>query len=35
MSEVYEESRVFTVDSDFRVYQQGGTDAIPLLIPEK
>jgi predicted nucleic acid-binding protein len=35
MSEVYEESRVFTVDSDFRVYRQCGTDAIPVLMPEE
>ncbi len=33
MSEVYEESRVFTVDSDFRVYRQHGTDAVPGLMP--
>lgn len=35
VSEVYEESRVFTVDSDFRVYQRGGTDAIPVLMQEE
>jgi predicted nucleic acid-binding protein len=34
MSEVRDDSRVFTVDSDFRVYQRHGTQAIPVLMPD-
>lgn len=34
MSEVYDESRVFTVDSDFRVCQRRGSEAIPVMMPE-
>ena len=33
MSDVYEASRVFTVDSDFRVYQKHGDEPIPTLMP--
>jgi predicted nucleic acid-binding protein len=33
MSERYDNSRVFTVDSDFRVYQKHGDETIPLLMP--
>ena len=33
MSERYEDSRVFTVDSDFRVYQKHGDQPIPALMP--
>ena len=34
MSEVRDDSRVFTVDSDVRVYRRRGTEAIPVLMPE-
>lgn len=33
MSELYEDSRVFTVDSDFRIYQKHGDESIPVLAP--
>jgi predicted nucleic acid-binding protein len=33
MSEVYADSRIFTVDSDFRVYQKHGDTPIPVLTP--
>jgi len=33
MSEIHDDSRVFTVDSDFRVYQKHGDEAIPVLLP--
>lgn len=35
MSEIYDNSRVFTIDSDFRVYQKHGTNPIPTLMPEE
>jgi predicted nucleic acid-binding protein len=34
MSEIRDDGRVFTVDSDFRVYRRHGTEAIPVLMPE-
>lgn len=33
MSEIYADSRIFTVDSDFRVYQKHGETPIPVLAP--
>lgn len=33
MSERYEDSRVFTVDGDFRVYRKHGDEPIPTLMP--
>jgi len=33
MSEIHGASRVFTVDSDFRVYRRHGDEAIPVLAP--
>jgi predicted nucleic acid-binding protein len=33
MSERYEDSRVFTVDSDLRSYRQNGDEDIPVLMP--
>jgi predicted nucleic acid-binding protein len=34
MAELYREAKVFTLDSDFRVYRKNGRQVIPLLIPE-
>ena len=34
MSETRNDSRVFTVDSDFRVYRRHGTEAISVLMPD-
>ena len=33
MAEVHDDARVFTVDSDFRVYQKHGRAPIPVLMP--
>ena len=33
MSEVYPESRVFTLDSDFALYRRHGRQAIPTIMP--
>jgi len=33
MSEIYTDSRIFTVDSDFRVYQKYGHENMPVSIP--
>jgi predicted nucleic acid-binding protein len=35
MAELYDDGRVFTVDSDFRVYQKHGRDPIPVLMPDE
>lgn len=35
MSEVYPESHVFTLDSEFRVYRRNGRQMIPLITPER
>ena len=35
MSEVYPESHIFTLDSDFRVYRRNGRQMIPLITPER
>jgi uncharacterized protein len=34
MSEVVDDARVFTLDSDFRVYRRGGRKLIPLIAPD-
>ena len=33
MAEVHDDTRVFTVDNDFRVYQKHGRAPIPVLMP--
>jgi predicted nucleic acid-binding protein len=33
MSELYERSRVFTLDSDFQIYRRHGRKVIPMLWP--
>jgi predicted nucleic acid-binding protein len=33
MCEVYDDARIFTIDSDFRVYQQHRNEPIPVLMP--
>ncbi|MBI3304182.1 MAG: hypothetical protein HYZ72_19125 [Deltaproteobacteria bacterium] len=33
MSELHHRSRVFTIDSDFRIYRRYGRQVIPLLAP--
>ncbi|MBI4909555.1 MAG: type II toxin-antitoxin system VapC family toxin [Acidobacteria bacterium] len=33
LSEMYEYSQVFTLDSDFRIYRRHGNKVIPLLMP--
>ncbi len=35
MSELYPESRVFTLDGDFRVYRRNGRQMIPTITPER
>ena len=35
MSEIYPDSRVLTLDSDFRVYRRNGRQMIPLIAPER
>jgi hypothetical protein len=34
MAELHSSSRVFTLDSDFRIYRRHGRQAIPLIFPE-
>lgn len=34
MAELYADSRLLTVDADFRLYRKQGRQVIPLLIPE-
>jgi predicted nucleic acid-binding protein len=34
MAELYREAKVFTLDTDFRIYRKNGRQVIPLLIPE-
>ena len=34
MSELWADSRVFTLDEDFRVYRRHGRQAIPLIFPQ-
>jgi predicted nucleic acid-binding protein len=35
MSEIYSESHIFTLDSDFRVYRRNGRQMIPTIMPER
>ncbi|MFI5336994.1 MAG: type II toxin-antitoxin system VapC family toxin [Opitutales bacterium] len=35
MSELHDRSRVFTLDSDFKLYRRNGRQAIPLLFPAR
>lgn len=35
MSEIYENSTVFTPDSDFTIYRKNGSQIIPAIMPEK
>lgn len=35
MSEIFSESRVLTLDSDFRVYRRNGRQMIPMIAPER
>lgn len=35
MSEIYPESHVFTLDSDFRVYRRNGRQMIPTIAPDR
>ena len=35
MSEIYPDSRVLTLDSDFRVYRRNGRQMIPIIAPER
>lgn len=35
MAELHDDGRVFTVDSDFRVYQKHGRAPIPVLMPDE
>lgn len=35
MSELYPDSVVFTLDSDFKIYRRNGRQPIPLIFPEK
>jgi uncharacterized protein len=35
MSELHDQSRVFTLDSDFKLYRRHGRQAIPLLYPAR
>ena len=34
MSEIYSDSAVLTLDSDFRIYRKHGRQAIPLIAPD-
>jgi predicted nucleic acid-binding protein len=33
MSEIHRDARVWTADSDFRIYRRNGRQAIPLIFP--
>ncbi len=35
MAELYPDSAVFTLDSDFKIYRRNGRQPIPLIFPEK
>jgi predicted nucleic acid-binding protein len=35
MSEIYPESHIFTLDSDFRIYRRNGRQMIPTIMPER
>ncbi|MND09493.1 hypothetical protein D3C83_328720 [compost metagenome] len=34
MAELRTDARVFTIDSDFKIYRRHGRQAIPLIFPE-
>ena len=34
MSELFDRSQVFTIDSDFKLYRRNGRQAIPLIFPQ-
>ncbi|MCL4786326.1 MAG: PIN domain-containing protein [Verrucomicrobia bacterium] len=34
LSELHRDSRIFTLDADFRIYRRHGNKVIPLLMPE-
>jgi len=34
LAELHSRAKVFTLDSDFRIYRRHGNKAIPLLMPE-
>ena len=34
MSEIFADSPVLTLDSDFRIYRRNGRQAIPVIIPD-
>jgi hypothetical protein len=35
LSEIYESSQVFTLDSDFHIYRRHGNKIIPTLMPDQ
>lgn len=35
LSELHRDSRIFTLDTDFRIYRRHGNKVIPLLMPEE
>lgn len=35
LSELHRDSRIFTLDADFRIYRRHGNKVIPLLMPEE
>ena len=35
MSELHRDSRIFTLDDDFRIYRRHGNKIIPVLMPEE
>ena len=35
MSEIYEGGKIWTLDSDFRIYRKNGRQVIPVIMPEK
>jgi len=35
LSELHRDSKVFTLDSDFRIYRRHGNKVIPVLMPER
>lgn len=35
MSELHDRSRVFTLDTDFKIYRRNGRQAIPLIFPAR
>ncbi|MCF7847497.1 MAG: PIN domain-containing protein [Kiritimatiellales bacterium] len=35
MSEIYDGSKIFTLDGDFKIYRRNGRQVIPLICPEQ